>query len=1154
MTISTAGRAKTTETARRAGTIALQVNVMPEDLFSEAGDAVTGVAATNSYVLVQRNSGQGTDYTLFDQSQRTVAIPKDFFPHLVLEAGFIAEYLRSLGKESITLDPAKAGGSTLNFKDLTLQLEMNERETVALKTFLQRTGKDNGRISASTLDSLKDELITTLEFRLSTDEAEKYIILERGKALFVYRTVDEDLRPLPIERWKKTQINDRTRISPEQIAETPILAEYADSSGGRQIDGLGFSANLKSKVLTIVGNREGTRMLNEQALCYTTDPGRRGNLFFISPDGVLKSVDLLASSGRNGTRNVTIVNHALPIDGEAVAMRFDPHGNFLAVLCEDKGSRSIVLLERDTLEPAGRIPDVGQVFDFNQHGDIFYHDSTGRLRQAATNIHEFSPNGLAEARELERRRLEALLSESRIINLPPVQPQAAKEAAAAPTAPRVDSYRQDIIEKTKTQVTESLTPEVEKAGTVEALRTLAARVEQLKEQPTYSEYPEVFAAVDTLIADKIDGLEAERLLSLLKQHAKVLSQTKWGTEHLIGLNKQWSEIRALRESLTLVDTTLRQRVDSEYETVRDQTMEIKKRLGGELDKELGAAFPKIRELVEDTHFLKELSALKVSSEFVEFERITALIVDEEKRDDWRKRYKELLRTAEERINSKQCREDQERMTRIAQALEDSRAILGDIENALKEIGHTTELSRWRTRNPLLLRHTALLIDVPAEFREREERKLEELLDQRKKELLQVQNSNLQVGANTVKFLEQTFPVFPASRLFWKPTVKPIGDSMDRGVLVWRDDAGREYRPDWQPVPFDLDSPDTAAAVTATRMDADLFFEKTIPEVPKFDPNWVLNDWTKGYLDRMAEELAIQEHDQSGILILKGETGCGKDVLWSIFAHFTARGLKDIPFNQQTEKEDLTHDTDFKPNEGTVRVISNLVQSVQTPGTIVTLGEINTASQGVLKMLNSLTDSRRRINMNHGPSIKVDPTVLLGATMNPKNGYAATDELSAELLRRAIVINVEYPPLKKDGSEKFLPYEAEMMAKKVPQLADLSQAEFYALWDYVVNNERMSDGQKFASDERKKLVNQIFEVVKVADKIRDNFRRWNNDEENAQEAKFVFSLGESSTIAARLKPTTNVRAIMKRVILDKISNPDERIFVEGIIDNPDGEKA
>ena len=84
------------------------------------------------------------------------------------------------------------------------------------------------------------------------------------------------------------------------------------------------------------------------------------------------------------------------------------------------------------------------------------------------------------------------------------------------------------------------------------------------------------------------------------------------------------------------------------------------------------------------------------------------------------------------------------------------------------------------------------------------------------------------------------------------------------------------------------------------------FETRERRVPSFNPRWALNEFNQPLLGKMARLADSQLRRGEGILILEGEAGTGKNVLWDIFCHYTNREMLTFSCNDQSEKEDFTY--------------------------------------------------------------------------------------------------------------------------------------------------------------------------------------------------------------------------------------------------------
>ena len=200
----------------------------------------------------------------------------------------------------------------------------------------------------------------------------------------------------------------------------------------------------------------------------------------------------------------------------------------------------------------------------------------------------------------------------------------------------------------------------------------------------------------------------------------------------------------------------------------------------------------------------------------------------------------------------------------------------------------------------------------------------------------------------------------------------------------------------------------------------------------------------------------------------------------------------------------------------------------------------------MKMLNPLFDYRRSLYLPDGRIIKADPTVVIIGLMNPQH-YIGVKPLSQEVKSRSRIKFVDYPPEKRGA--KFAPDEAMVLHKYVNGLEELSDDEFVALWDFAVNNDRASGGERYAGsgETRKELCKRIATVIKTANKVREAYKAFRTGA-SADIVEFVFSMRETIDIATEMNHVRDVKQAINDIVLPKISDPAERDRVKTIVDN------
>jgi MoxR-like ATPase len=303
-------------------------------------------------------------------------------------------------------------------------------------------------------------------------------------------------------------------------------------------------------------------------------------------------------------------------------------------------------------------------------------------------------------------------------------------------------------------------------------------------------------------------------------------------------------------------------------------------------------------------------------------------------------------------------------------------------------------------------------------------------------------------------------------------------------------------------------------------------------------------WFVRNLERFSALVKEQLDYEEGILILEGDAGVGKNFLVEVFSALTNRPLFIIPCNSKMEKEDITFMYEFDPRRGTRRVYSDIVKALRTPGAVIYLDEINTLPPSLVKIFNPLFDYRRYLVLSYGEVVKARSDVIIVGGMNPQN-YLGVSELPQDIKSRADVMFVDYPPFKEEQGF-YYPDEAIILKDYMREVSRLSNREFTYLWYYVINEVSTPIGKEVYTDARANEVKRLFELLKIANEIRDAYRAYQM-QQSEEPVEFVFSIRDTIRCARRLNKYKEARQVVIDTIIPKISSPLEREIVRSIID-------
>lgn len=874
-----------------------------------------------------------------------------------------------------------------------------------------------------------------------------------------------------------------------------------------------------------------------EASAAALSPGETRNLVFFST-GEQRIKRVRAAQGL-GLETVADTSPA-ETKGEARRIAFDAGGNFILVALADGTTRSVKVLDADSLEELFSVPEMTEAFEFDGRGNLQYVDTSGRLRMLRTNFAEFSREGAGAAREQRKTELVEVGESLESLDLFELRPQKQRRQA------KLDLSEDVLVERAQQKLLTVVKPLLDKAKTVEATADVADRIEALRSKPIYVNHPRVFELVDEMIRKQLDSIRAGAFEGQLALFKKELPELDTPAE-LPRLDQQFRALTQTRRALVVLDSKKRSALDKELERLGALVGEAHARVQGEVEAELERKLTAIREDVGAVGSLPELGLVQGEKAAVEFSELVSVVRDQKVRRSWMEKYRGVIADRRNELLREIEREDEQRRAVITQSLEECSEILDEVRQGIEAITERAELLAYQGNNPLINKYRTKLGTLPDEMRKVESEKLTRLIETKSRSLAARAVGSSAVGGsgNEAIFGSESFPIYKTPTLIWKAEVMPLNQGSSKGMLVYRSNLGRVYLPPVDPVPVDLQSPDTASAIKNTKDQAAAYFAAAKRRVPEFQPHWVVNEYHTPYLEKLARLFRKQLEKQRGVVILEGEAGTGKNVLLDLFGHFTDREVYIISCNAQAEKDDFTTAIGFDPQRGTFRSDSEFVRKLQTPGTIVVFDEVNSLPTGVAKMFNPLFGESRCLNLSDGRVVKVDPSVILAGAMNPQH-YLGVKPLSPEIKTRARFVPVDYPP-EKIGKGKSAYYEAEMMSKQVESLRDLSHDEFVGLWELVVNEDAVNGNNKIATPERVKAVKGLQQVVKSANRVREAHDAFRSGK-STEPVTLVFSLRESAEIASELDKHQSPKAAIKDVVLAKVADRDERSQVEMIIEN------
>lgn len=1111
----------------------VRISVQPVDFFKEnAAWSALEVGVTDSYVLVyqEHDEAKWHEYRVYDASGKSLC---SFHPSFVITGKDIAS---KTTKSNIT--PSKSTFShpdSVKITDIAghfpsdLQNEIVGRFDEAVKS----DANFIGRYNLWNTDKYKQFTMAVPRGSIGTSsDGNKIVIIFKDNPYWI-PTIDSD--GIVIES-NKLSLNSLPKDPEATLQKNPWLKEYV-GSGGQHIPDTDLNVRIENSQLIMSHEHKATKIFTDTACDYTLDPLDESAIYYAVPNS--HEIRVLRAKNITST-HIDVDPIQLPIQGTVQELNFDPNGNFILVTCEEEGKSKLVVLERDTLERVAEIADVKEKVQLDSVGNFYFIDTNGKLRLANSNFLTFEHGGLQKQREAKRKKLADL--EKRLsrggIKLP--------DDAAVKAIDPARLEEEHIVRSLSRQLDLLFDPHINRASSLADIDKLHDKMDALRLSDDFKDYPAVFAPVEEALRQKsidfkVSDLQAQ--LQLCKGKVDSLSSI----HDLIDAEGLMTSIRKSRRDIVGLDPDRKKAIDVCIQDLEIRIAQQRTTYHEQLEQTAEQNLATIQSVIAMASSIDELNLIIATDQTIaEFEELLGYF-EPQQSAVWRQRYRDLLLTRNTAIKRQIEEEAEQENFRIARTLEETDGILTVISQTIDEACDTPKaFDRWlaQTNNPIITRYRAKLLTVPDNLRIEREAKLEEMLKAKRRDLEHAAVMHVSREGDEIDFGTATFPVFRNVQVVWQPKIRALSEGSDHGHLTFEDNFGHVFRASSGAIPIDFSDDVTRETIDAYKTDAARYFESLKREVPAFNEKWVMSDYIKGYLSKMAKLLRKQTEHQRGILILEGEAGTGKNVLVDMFCHFTNRETHTFSCNFQTEKEDITYAFKYDVNKGTYNVDSRLIEMLQTPGAVIVLDEINTLPPGVAKMLNPLLDYRRCLYLPDGRVIKAHPTALILGTMNPQH-YIGVKPLSQEVKSRARVLFVDYPPAIRDGKHAY--DEALILSRYIDSLRDLSDAEFLIVWDYTMNNDTGNGGDKYVTEENSKDCGKLLTIIRTAQKIREAYRAYRTGE-SAEPIEFVFSMRETIDITTELIDNDDVKDAIKDVILPKVSDHLERKALNTIIDN------
>jgi MoxR-like ATPase len=333
------------------------------------------------------------------------------------------------------------------------------------------------------------------------------------------------------------------------------------------------------------------------------------------------------------------------------------------------------------------------------------------------------------------------------------------------------------------------------------------------------------------------------------------------------------------------------------------------------------------------------------------------------------------------------------------------------------------------------------------------------------------------------------------------------------------------------------------------------------DVVRRDPYFVETPHVIESLQTMTRLIRRQLESKRGILVLEGDAGTGKNKLVDHFGYLTDRPVFRFTCSIGKDEQDLKYLLEYDPEKGTTRIKSTVVEALQTPNAILEFDELNTLKAEVAKgTLNPLFDADRTLFLGEerGKVTAAEGVIFIGL-QNPQH-YVGIEKTPETIVSRSRVQEVGYPPFEEvsGGKKLYRADEAMILRHEIPELKTLTDREFVQLWNAVVNKTTTQEAADLITGDRQTRVTEIREIVEIANKVREAYRKDHEGEAGADKVDFVFSLRDSIECAYELGHTeltdeekkrrinTRAKKAIREVILPKVPRGEERTYLAAII--------
>lgn len=1150
-----------------------QAILQPPDYFTGSKPELTNTNISSVIAVGKWKIIAGETVSVVDQSGQIQSIPTKLD---VTPTPDIRKILEKLPRKKYIRFAGKPDDEDLDFIGELKKLDPDyseEQINRLIKKTKQKLKNANVEIKVSNGDdyvvtSQVANVLQTMPFdehkpsELLNLDADSFLLSDPSTGIFSIKTAEN------LKYWKTVKLSGEPNATPQEVKTTHGLKIRKYPEGKARL------FDDRNQQLLVLPDTDPS-----------LDPENNSTIWLVD-DGKVMSLD----GEKITTGSYEFTEAKLPPEiGKCLAVDIDPHGNFLIVTHEGDTGKKLAFLDKKTLSLVEEVEGVSKPPIVDQEGNVVFIDTNNQLRIVVTNFDHFPTGYGAKIAEIQEKRMAAFRTQIASLELPEVNP-------ATMQSPRSESAMNsaDAAITALNQKLESMfQPLIESATTDADIQTARLQLQTIMSKPEYSAYQIASSTIDRNLELKTAQLRANKLGIDLESLATQIPMIKT-LEGSLALTKELERIQALRNetNFLLVNPEETKKLQEKIKEVEGKVQEIQQGYQGELVISLQSGFGEVQQILSSAQTLMEMEEARKDPAVRKYLEKINMISDSKQRAEIRKLYSTAVEARQQEIETVLSARGESRKARAAEIAADIegtfKSLERNIDGILRESGGMMNLNAWKEGSATVADVREQIRQLPIEYQEGYMNRIEEMIIQKQKahqqQVAGTEKKDKKSKGATVKFGTESFPVYQIPLLNvtpgWSPLNKDMTSKNDKGELVFQSTTGEVWKTGEYMV-MNMDDQQRQQKYELLRKKAEARFnpKRRVPELPD---EMVLTPSQEKTLEKMTKlfrrqlglnQSLVRERNPRGITIMQGDAGVGKDFSIEIFAAATNREIVSVPCRFSMDPEDITSEYRFNPKKGTFRVPSQFAQALSKPGTIVNFIEINTMPPEVSKMLNSVFDFKRTLYFTQGADpdsvelnldgagqeIKIDNDVIFIGTMNPEN-YIGTRPLPQEFKSRARFMDVDYPPyrvaINANGEEtrfpveqtsvpngftemKILPDEAMILAKQVDALKSLTSDEFKKLWDHKINKQAGNGADMFDNPERSKAIENLNQVVKIANKMRQAYRSFQTNQPGAEVFEFVFSIRESQDIIAELVETGSVKTAVADVVLPKIPDAEQK---------------